>query len=76
MKASNCTLSDIFAAAKSDGDLHKSLSFVQVEYGFTELEGCWHGFSDASDAYEVVFKSKKHVANDFAIALTDFYGPE
>jgi hypothetical protein len=73
MKASKCSLHDIMLAAAADPELGFILSFVQVEYGLTELEGHWDGFSSASDEYQVNFRSKKQVASSFGFALREFF---
>lgn len=73
MNASQCSLADVFAIAAKDEDLALVLSFIQVEYGLTELQGNWDGFVDASDHYEDTFKSKRDVANNFGATLVDYY---
>jgi hypothetical protein len=73
MKASQCSLQTVFNAAAKDEDLALILSFAQVEYGLTELQGLWDGFVDSSDHYETTFKSRKDVANQFAGSLVDYY---
>lgn len=73
MKASQCSLDNVFAIAAKDEDLALVLSFIQVEFGLTELQGHWDGFVDASDHYQDTFKSKRDVANSFGSTLVDFY---
>ena len=73
MKASKCSLQDLFLAASANPDLGYILSFVQVEFGMDELQGHWDGFVSSSDHYGVNFKSKKSVAANFGEALYEFF---
>lgn len=73
MKASKCSLEDIFRIGLTNKDLGMILSFVQVEYGLVELQGHWDGFSSASDNYGLSFQTKKHVAASFAEALCEYF---
>lgn len=72
MKASNCTLEDAQIVAAGHRELAEAMSFVQVEYGYSELLSCWNGFVDASDSYDQTFTTKRKVCFEFANALTDY----
>lgn len=73
MKASKCSLRDLFLIASANSDLGYILSFVQVEFGLDELQGHWDGFIESSDHFGVNFKTKKQVALSFGEALNEFY---
>jgi hypothetical protein len=72
MKASKCAFKDMMIAAVGNLQLGTATSFIQVEFGLTELETCWSGFVDSSDHFGLDFTSKKHVFNEFAIALSEY----
>ena len=73
MKASQCSLKTVFNIAKTDEDLALVLSFAQVEFGLTELQGLWDGFVDSADHYEITFQNRKDVANQFGGSVVDFF---
>ena len=73
MKATQCSLQTVLSAAKKDEDIALVLSFLQVEFGLAELQANWDGFVDSSEHYEITYKSRKDVANQFAGALVDLY---
>lgn len=52
--------------------LAESTSFIQVEYGLSELEACWQGFVDTSDHYGETFTSRKQICEEFTHALSDY----
>ena len=59
-----------FAAA--NGNLGEATSFIQVEYGKSELIACWEGFVDTSNNAGLEFKDRKTLCNDFTAALSDY----
>ena len=73
MKATQCSLQTVFKAAEKDEDIALVLSFIQVEFGLAELQANWDGFVDSSEHYEITYKSRKDVANQFAGSIVDFY---
>lgn len=76
MKATDCSLNEVFHVAKTNKDLAMILSFIQIEYGMRELHSHWHGFRDVSDNYGVEFDNKRDVANQFGKALSAFFDME
>lgn len=72
MKASKCSFKEMMNAAYGNLQLGSATSFIQVEFGLVELETCWKGFMDSSDHFGIDFTSKKHVFNEFAIALSEY----
>jgi hypothetical protein len=59
-------------SASGNSTLGQATSFIQVEFGLSELKTCWSGFVDSSDHFGVEFTSKKHVLYEFAVALTEY----
>lgn len=76
MKATDCSLNEVFQVAKTSKDLAIILSFIQVEFGMKELLSHWGGFTDVSDHYGVEFEDKRDVANHFGEALSSFFDVE
>jgi hypothetical protein len=76
MKATDCSLNEVFQVAKTSKDLAMILSFIQVEFGMKELLSHWGGFTDVSDHYGVEFEDKRDVANHFGEALSSFFDVE
>jgi hypothetical protein len=76
MKATDCSLNEVFQVAKTSKDLAMILSFIQVEFGMKELLSHWGGFTDVSDHYGVEFEDKRDVANHFGEALSGFFDVE
>ena len=72
MKASQCCLDDIFELATIDEEVAVLLSFVQVEFGLSELRGHWDGFVEMSDDYHIDYDSKEDVTSNFTSALAEF----
>lgn len=58
--------------ASENFTLAEVTSYMQVEYGLSELLACWEGFIHTSDAYGQEFSSRKHICAEFAEALTDY----
>lgn len=52
--------------------LAEATSFIQVEYGISELQASWDGFVQTSDHYGQNYKSRKEVYAEFANALADY----
>jgi hypothetical protein len=52
--------------------LGEATSFLQVEFGLAELQASWAGFVDTSVNYGLSFNNRKHICNEFAIALADY----
>lgn len=72
MKASQCSFERMMVFASGFYELAEATSFLQVEYGLSELRACWDGFVHTSDAYGQTFKTKKQVYAEFASALTEY----
>lgn len=72
MKASEVTFDKMRIAARNNPELGIPTSYIQVEYGLSELEGCWDGFVHTSDAYGQTFTSRKQICDEFTHALTEY----
>ena len=72
MIASDFTFDQMRRSAKNMQELGVLASYFQVEYGLSELEACWDGFVDTSDAFDLTFKNRKHVCLEFANALSEY----
>lgn len=72
MIASQVTFAQMRRVASGNPELGVSASYLQVEYGLSELEACWEGFVHTSDAFELTFKNRKHVCLEFADALNEY----
>lgn len=72
MIASDATFEQMRKAARNITDLGVAASYMQVEYGLSELEACWDGFIHTSDDYQQTFKSRKAIYQAFANALNDY----
>jgi hypothetical protein len=72
MKASECILEDAQHIAGYKKHLAESMSFIQVEYGHSELVACWEGFVDTSDSYGQNFTTKYKICMAFAEALAEY----
>jgi hypothetical protein len=71
MKASQCCLDDIFELATVDEEVALLLSFIQVEFGLSELRGHWNGFVEMSNDYHIDYDSKEDVTTNFTFALAE-----
>jgi hypothetical protein len=71
MKASQCSLDDIFELASVDEEVALLLSFIQVEFGLSELRGHWNGFVEMSNDYHIDYDSKEDVTTNFTFALSE-----
>jgi hypothetical protein len=72
MKASDITFESMMRFAAGNFTLAEATSFLQVEYGMSELRACWDGFVDTSNNAELTFKDRKTLCNEFTAALSDY----
>ena len=72
MLASDVTFEQMRRASRNLSELGVPASYMQVEYGLTELEACWDGFVHTSDAYDQSFKTRKAIYQEFANALSEY----
>ncbi len=72
MKASQCSFNQMMVAAGKSFPLAEATSYIQVEYGLSELQACWDGFVDTSDAYDQEFNSRKQIYVEFTHALSEY----
>jgi len=72
MKATDITFEQMRIGARNNPELGVPASYIQIEYGLSELEACWDGFAHTSDNYGVTFKSKKEIYLEFANALSEY----
>jgi len=72
MKATDITFEQMRIGARNNPELGVPASYIQIEYGLSELEACWDGFAHTSDNYGVIFKSKKEIYLEFANALSEY----
>lgn len=72
MRAIDITFEQMRIGARNNSELGVPASYMQVEYGLSELEACWDGFAHTSDNYGVTFKSKKAIYLEFANALSEY----
>jgi len=72
MLASDVTFEQMRRNARNNPELGVPASYMQVEYGISELEACWDGFVHTSDAYDQTFKSRKEIYQEFSNALNEY----
>jgi hypothetical protein len=72
MLASEVTFEQMRRASRNLPELGVPASYLQVEYGLSELEACWDGFVHTSDAYHQTFKTRKEIYDEFANALSEY----
>jgi hypothetical protein len=72
MKASEVSFETMRKVAPCNQTLSIATSYMQVEYGLSELEACWDGFVHTSDHHEIEFKSRKQICEEFASALNEY----
>lgn len=72
MNASQVSFDRMMIYRKVDRLLSDATSFMQVEYGISEVLACWDGFVDTSDDAGLTFKDLSDVCSHFAAALTDY----
>jgi hypothetical protein len=73
MKASDVSFKQMLVGARNNQNLGIAASYMQVEYGISELEASWDGFVHTSDHYGSTFKSRKEIYLEFANALTEYF---
>lgn len=72
MNASECSFEHMMKVASGMFELAEVTSYMQVEYGISELKACWDGFVDTSDAYALTFKTRRQICLEFAKSLVDY----
>jgi hypothetical protein len=72
MWASEVTFEQMRRAARNNSELGVSASYLQVEYGLSELEACWDGFVHTSDNYGQEFDNRKQIYIEFSNALHEY----
>ena len=72
MIASDVTFDQMRRAARNFSELGVSASYLQVEYGLSELEACWDGFVHTSDYHNQYFTTRKAICQEFANALSEY----
>jgi hypothetical protein len=72
MIASDVSFDSMMRFAAGNFTLAEATSFIQVEFGKSELLACWEGFVDTSNNAGLVFKDRKTICNEFTAALSDY----
>ena len=72
MLASDVNFEQMRRAARNNSELGVPASYMQVEYGLSELEACWDGFVHTSDYHQQTFKTRKEIYQEFANALSEY----
>jgi len=72
MKASDITFESMMRFAADNFTLAEATSFLQVEFGISELRACWDGFVDTSNEARITFKDRKTICNEFTEALSEY----
>jgi hypothetical protein len=72
MLASDVSFEEMRRVAAGNPELGVPASYMQVEYGLSELEACWDGFVHTSDNFLQSFKNRKQVCLEFANALNEY----
>lgn len=72
MLASDITFEQMLKASRNLPELGVLSSYMQVEYGLSELRACWEGFVHTSDGYGQSFKSRKSIHLEFTNALNEY----
>ena len=73
MKASDLTFKQMLTGARNTQELGIAASYMQVEYGLSELEASWDGFVHTLDHVGQTFKSRKAIYLEFANALNEYF---
>ena len=73
MKASDVSFKQMLIGARNNQELGVATSYMQVEYGLSELEASWDGFVHTLDHVGQTFKSRKAIYLEFANALTEYF---
>jgi hypothetical protein len=72
MIASDVSFDSMMRFAAGNFTLAEATSFIQVEFGKSELLACWDGFVDTSNNAGLTFKDRKSICNEFTAALSDY----
>lgn len=72
MKATEISFAQLQIGARNNNELGLAASYIQVEYGLSELEACWDGFAHTSDEHGLTFKSRKEIYTEFTDALNEY----
>jgi hypothetical protein len=72
MLASSVSFESMMRIAAGNKSLAIATSYLQVEYGLSELQACWDGFTHTSDNYGQTFKNRKLVCEEFSNALNEY----
>lgn len=72
MNITQCSFEQMMTVAAGNKKLAEVTSFMQVEYGIDELRASWNGFVDTSKHFGIEFKTRKHLCEEFAIALAEY----
>lgn len=72
MLASDVSFEQMQKAARNLHELGIPASYMQVEYGLSELQACWDGFVHTSDHYGQSFKTRKEIHQEFAKSLNEY----
>jgi hypothetical protein len=72
MFASDVTFEQMRRSARNLERLGLSTSYMQVEYGLSELEACWDGFVHTSDHHGMEFKTRKQICTEFSNVLNEY----
>lgn len=72
MNISQCSFEQMMTVAAGNKKLAEATSFIQVEYGLDDLRASWDGFVDTSKHFGIEFKTRKHLCEEFAIALVEY----
>jgi len=72
MIASQVTFDQMRKVAANNPTLGVAASYMQVEYGLSELLACWDGFVHTSDNYGQEFRSRKQVCQEFSNAINEY----
>lgn len=72
MNASDVSFEQMRRASRNLPELGVPASYIQVEYGLSELEASWDGFVHTSDHFNQSFKTRKEIYQEFANALREY----
>lgn len=72
MIASDVSFDSMMRFAAGNFLLAEATSYIQVEFGKSELLACWDGFVDTSNNAGLTFKDRKSICNEFTAALSDY----
>jgi len=72
VKASEITFESMLRYAAGNERLAFATSYLQVEYGVSELRASWDGFVHTSNNYGLDFDNRKVVCEEFSNALNEY----